>query len=235
MDSPPFHFKRFSIEQQGVAHPVGTDGVLLGAWADVRDAQQVLDIGTGTGLIALMLAQRSAAHITAVEIHPASADCAARNFAASPWAERLHLVRSSVQHFAQTTENQYDVIVSNPPFFSAATQSPDKARRLGRHAAALPLADLLTCASRLFAPKGRLCVILPPTEGQILCELAVPQGLYWTHIMEVHARPARPAERLLLQFERAPHTFQKGKLHLHDALGTHYSDDFRQMTAGFYL
>jgi tRNA1Val (adenine37-N6)-methyltransferase len=234
MASPPFHFKRFSVEQAGAAHPVGTDGVLLGAWAALSDAREILDIGTGTGLIALMLAQRSEARITAVEVHPPSAACAQRNFSASPWAERLRLVESSIQDFSQTTDNQFDVIVSNPPFFSATTHSPDVARRLGRHTSALPPADLLVCVARLLAPSGRFCVVLPLAEGQRLCELSVPHGLYWTRIAEVRAHAQKPTERLLLQFERNPYPFQREKLLLHDA-AVGYSAAFRAMTEGFYL
>lgn len=237
MASPPFHFKKFSIEQDGAAHRVGTDGVLLGAWADVENCADILDIGTGTGLVALMLARRNEkARITAVEIHPESAVLAQRNFAASPWADRLQLAEVSIQDFARQADFQFDLIVSNPPFFSETVVSPDASRRLGRHTASLPPGDLLAAAKKLLTENGRFCVILPVPEGKHLCEVAVPNGLYCTEEVEIYARPGKPAERLLLRFEKNPYRFERKKLSVYAAeKGTHYSADFRKLTADFYL
>lgn len=238
---PPFHFKKFSVEQAGAAHPVGTDGVLLGVWADVQDCQNILDIGTGTGLLALMLAQRTvskkeACKILAVEIHPASAELARRNFAASPWAGRLEAVEASIQHFAQNTDTQFDLIVSNPPFFSEKTVSPNALRRLGRHTDSLQPGELLSVSKKLLKPGGRLCVILPVLEGKRFCELAVSSGLYCTEEVAVHARPQKPAERLLLRLERDPRRFARGRLSIYaDESGKEYSSDFQKRVEGFYL
>ncbi|MBV6438668.1 MAG: tRNA1(Val) (adenine(37)-N6)-methyltransferase [Saprospiraceae bacterium] len=237
MALPAFHFKKFSVEQGGAAHPVGTDGVLLGAWADVEGCQRILDIGTGTGLVALMLAQRTAASaITAVEIHPDSAALARRNFAASPWADRLEAVESSVQEFAQRSGQQFDLIVSNPPYFSETVVSPDVTRRLGRHTSSLSPGELLENAKQLMSDKGRLCVVLPVMEGRRLCEMAVSNGLYCTEEVEVRSRPEKPAERLLLRFERDPYRFARKKLNLYtDDKGGVYSSDFKRLTKDFYL
>ena len=237
MALPPFHFKKFSVEQEGAAHPVGTDGVLLGAWADVADCKRILDIGTGTGVVALMLAQRSGeALIDAVEIHPPSAALARRNFAASPWADRLELVESSIQDYAQQRGMQFDLIVSNPPFFSETIVSPDAARRLGRHTASLPPSDLLEAARRLLAENGRFCVILPVVEGRRLCELAVPLGLYCTEEVEVRSRAEKPVERLLLRFEKNPYRFVRKHLNVRAGdKGEGYSVGFVQITENFYL
>ncbi|GAB4492246.1 MAG: tRNA1(Val) (adenine(37)-N6)-methyltransferase [Saprospiraceae bacterium] len=237
MASPPFHFKKFSIEQDGAAHRVGTDGVLLGAWANVENCANALDIGTGTGLVALMLAQRNEKLlVTAVEIHPQSAALARRNFAASPWAGRLQLMEISIQDFAQQADLQFDLIVSNPPFFSETIVSPDASRRLGRHTASLPPTDLLAAAKKLLTENGRFCVILPVLEGKHLCELAVPNGLYCTEEVEIYARPGKPAERLLLCFEKNPYRFERKKLGVYAAeKGAHYGADFKRLTADFYL
>lgn len=237
MVSRPFHFKKFSVEQEGTAHPVGTDGVLLGAWADVENCARILDIGGGTGLVALMLAQRTVASaITAVEIHPGSAALARRNFAASPWADRLEVLELSVQEFAQQTERQFDLIVSNPPYFSETTFSPHATRRLGRHTASLPPGELLTVSQKLMCEKGRLCVILPAAEGRRLCELAVSHGLYCTEEVEVRSRPEKSVERLLLRFERDPFRFVRKKLNIYaENEGKLYSDDFKRLTKDFYL
>ncbi len=195
MPLPAFRFKKFSVEQNGAAHPVGTDAVLLGAWADVNGATRFLDIGTGTGVVALMLAQRlyssgdfsrsNTARKTSkpsgaessvpnwagvgVEIHPVSAALARGNFAASPWAGKLDVWEGSIQNFAKKVGLQalaelpeslelsgsllsykpFGLIVSNPPFFSELTISPDETRRLGRHTASLSPGDLLEAVVKL--------------------------------------------------------------------------------------
>ena len=250
-----FHFKKFKVEQAGAAHPVGTDAVLLGAWADVSDTKRFLDIGTGTGVVALMLAQRlsesSAWAGTGVELHANSAALARRNFAESPWANQLELWAGAVQDFgelklgAKTQDSgllptpevcHFDLIVSNPPFFSELTVSPDKTRSLGRHTATLSQLDLIAAARRLLAPKGRFCVVLPEREGRKLCELAVQNGLYWTRVTEVRSRPGKPVERLLLQFERSPYDLQCSEICVYDgASGNGYSAEFRALTGAFYL
>ncbi len=215
MAFPDFHFKRCSIAQEDVTQPVGTDAVLLGAWVNASCARRILDIGTGSGVIALMLAQRTEAVpdvlIEAVEIHPESAACAGRNFAASPWAERLRVWQMPVQEFAQNTPYQFDLIVSNPPFFSETTRSPDETRRLGRHTATLPPVEMLSAVNCLLAPGGRFVVVLPVQEGRRLCELSVPNGLYWTRIMEVRSRREKPVERWLIEFGKDPYPFRANR------------------------
>ncbi len=238
----PFHFKKFSVEQHGAAHPVGTDAVLLGAWTDVQNANRFLDIGTGTGVIALMLAQRLAemkikSHWqgVGVELHPPSAALAGENFAASPWAAQLAIWEGSIQEFAET-QGQFDLIVSNPPFFSELTVSPDKVRSLGRHTATLSPGDLVTAVAGLLAPNGRFCAILPKLEAQLLCELAIPLGLYWTRIADVHGRPGKPVERLMLQFEKSPYNLHREQICVYaEKSGPAYSSEFSFMTRGFYL
>lgn len=238
MATPDFHFKRCSIQQQGAAHPVGTDAILLGAWTNIGNALRILDIGTGTGVVALMLAQRTENHehvqIDAVEIHQGSAACAARNFAASPWNKRLHVVELSIQEFAQQTDLQYDLIVSNPPYFSETTKAPDPTRRLGRHIESLPPQDMLRAVRKLLAPNGRFSVILPVKEGWKWCELAVPLGLCWTRITEVYGRKEKPVERLIIEFQRNPYLFQRDSLVVYDQ-GQEYSEAYGALTREFYL
>ncbi|MDO8367145.1 MAG: methyltransferase [Saprospiraceae bacterium] len=240
MSLPAFRFKKFSVEQEGAAQPLGTDAVLLGAWADVQGARRFLDIGTGTGVVALMIAQRLSGTPNwdglGIEIHPPSAELARENFADSPWAERLDIWAGSIQEFAQNIADHYDLIVSNPPFFSELTTSPDKARSLSRHTASLSPGDLLACVSQLLTAEGKFCVILPEREGQRLCELAVPQGLYWTRITEVRSRPGKPVERLLLQFEKSPYDFERADISIYGGkTGEGYSGEFQEFTRDFYL
>ena len=236
--TPDFNFKRCSIRQDGVTHPVGTDAVLLGAWVNISSARRVLDVGTGSGVLALMMAQRTEhsadVSIDAVEIHAGSADRARQNFEASLWSERLKVWQMTVQELAESAGYTYDLIISNPPFFSEKTQAPDETRRLGRHTATLPPLELLESVKRLLSLGGRFAVVLPVQEGRRFCELAVPCGLYWTRVAEVYGRAGKPVERLLIEFERNPYLFQREALVVYQE-GQHYSTDYQELTKDFYL
>ena len=239
MEPPLFRFKRFHIEQHGVTHRVGTDGVLLGAWADVKNAASILDIGAGTGIVALMLAQRTEtmpdmAAITAVEMHGPSAACARRNAEASPWRGRIRVEHTTIQAFTEAAPAPYDLIVSNPPFFTETVVSPDEIRRLGRNTRTLTPAELLEAVLRLLRPDGHFCAILPVREGRRLCELAAGMGLYCTREVAVHPRKGKPAERLLLQLERNPYPFGRSTLDIYEK-GEDWSEGFRELTRAFYL
>ena len=166
-----FRFKQFAVRQDRCPMKVGTDGVLLGAWAEVRPGdRRMLDVGTGTGLIALMLAQRSAAWITAVDIDVECATQAAENFAASPWADRLDAVSVAVQRYDPV--EKFDLIVSNPPYYVDSLLSPDEGRNTARHAAGLPFGELAAAVVRLLSPGGRFALVLPPVEMAALsCSL----------------------------------------------------------------
>jgi tRNA1Val (adenine37-N6)-methyltransferase len=238
MAARPFQFKRFRVEQTGAAHPAGTDGVLLGSWAEVREPEAILDIGTGTGLIALFLAQRSenqtVRKIVGLDIHAASSICAAQNFQASPWAQKLISKHLSLREFCTETSIRFDLIVSNPPYFSNGIPAPDLDRRLGRMATTLRLETLLESVYALLAPAGIFCTILPPLEGHRLCELAACSGLYCTRMTAVHAWNGKPLERLLLQFESKPYRFERQQIAIFKEPKI-YSDTFKRLTAAFYL
>jgi tRNA1Val (adenine37-N6)-methyltransferase len=238
MALPAFRFKKFEVVQEGAAHPVGTDAVLLGAWADISGGRQFLDIGAGTGVVSLMVAQRLAQTGSnwqgcGVEIHPSSAALARQNYQASPWANQLEVRECAIQELEGFAAGHFDLIVSNPPFFSETTQSPDATRSLGRHTATLSPVELLTAAKKWMSHKGRCCVVLPAMEGYKLCELAVPMGLYWTHLVEVYGKADKPLERLLVQFERNPYPVRRDKIVLQEH--GQRSAAFRALTKDFYL
>ena len=154
-----FRFKQFAVEQDGVAMKVGTDGVLLGAWADCSKAKRVLDIGTGTGVIALMIAQRSDAQsIVGIDIDDSAAACAAQNFACSPWSTTLRAEQSSAQEF---DDEQFDFIISNPPYFVDSLLCPDSQRTTARHTTDLTFEDLDKAVCRLLDKGGKFALILP--------------------------------------------------------------------------
>lgn len=195
-----FRFKQFTVRQYRCPMKVGTDGVLLGAWAAVRPQdRRMLDIGTGTGLIALMLAQRAPeAHVTGVDIDDVGQ--ARENAAASPWSGRVAFAQCPVQEFE--TPEPFDLIVSNPPFFVDSLTCPDGGRTAARHAVHLPFGDLRDAVLRLLAPGGRFAVILPTAEAERF--LAVCAGrLALVRRTDVRTTPRRPAKRALMEFVRA--------------------------------
>ncbi len=215
---------------------VGTDGVLLGAWADTTDAQTVLDIGTGTGVIAIMLAQRSRqAVIHAVEIDEASCAQARENMKNTPWANRLYAHLDSIQHFAQNNNLHFDLIVSNPPFFSGGTLSNSQNKTSVRHTIKLPHGDLLSAVRTLLSPQGKFCLILPYLEGLRFREMATFYNLYCSKTTEIRPRNDKPVERLLLQFERHVKKLEKNTLVLQDSGVGNWTPGFRALTGDFYL
>ena len=168
-----FSFKEFTIQQDKCAMKVGTDGILLGAWASVDGVKKALDIGTGSGVIAIMLAQRcKEAEVHAVEVNEAACTQANENMTASPFADRLQAINESIQDYARLTNDTYDLIISNPPFFSGGVFSDNETRAEVRHTIKLPHGDLLVAARNLLEPNGRFCVILPYLEGLRLKERA---------------------------------------------------------------
>lgn len=217
---------------------MGTDSVLLGAWAETAGASHVLDIGTGTGVLALMLAQRleqtSKVDICALDIQREACICAKNNFSRSPWAGRLKLIQQSVQSFAETAAGRFELIVSNPPFFSETTVSPNESRRINRNPVALSINDLLVSVDRLLSPEGRFCAVLPVREGQRLQEHGALMGLYCTRVTHVRSRREKPVERLLVQLERDPYRFSRTYLTILEQ-GQMYSAPFQELTSQFYI
>jgi tRNA1Val (adenine37-N6)-methyltransferase len=229
-----FHFKQFSVCHARSSMKVGTDGVLVGAWVNVSDAQVILDVGTGTGVIALMLAQRTAAgtSIDAVEMDEDACLDADTNFRQSPWPGKLHLYRTTLQHFKP--DKKYDLIISNPPYFINSSKPPDKNRHRARHADTLSHQDLLQCSSQLLHSEGRLAVILPNTEGEIFIDLAKQYNLGCIRKGAFHSRATKPVERWLLEFSPGIHTPEPEKIILYEG-GNQWSDQYIRLSKDFYL
>lgn len=227
-----FRFKQFSVEQSDVAMKVGTDGVLLGAWVAFRGGERrVLDIGTGTGVIALMAAQRSGAeYIAGVDVDEASAARAAANFEASPWCGRLHSFRSQVQDFE--ADEPFDVIISNPPYFVDSLLSPDKRRTAARHTASLPFGELDSAVCRLLAPDGRAALILPPEQMK---DFASITSLRMVRRCDVRSVPNGAVKRVLAEFARCGDELRKEELIIETDERGVFSDEYRRLTKDFYL
>lgn len=234
MGNKLFHFKQFSVRHDRSGMKVGTDGVLLGAWTDVTGATHMLDIGTGTGVIALMLAQRtpSSTHLDAVELDEKAAEDASENIIASPWANRVSLHLTAIQNFNSGV--QYDLITSNPPYFQNSYKPPDQQRERARHTQQLTFQDLLEAATRLLSPAGRLNVILPHTESLEFIGHASQRGLHCTRKWSFKARPEKPIERWLLEFSRIPKTQQQGEIILYSS-GEEWTEAYKALTREFYL
>lgn len=217
--------------------PVNSDGVLLGAWVDVVNTDRALDIGTGTGVIALMLAQRlPAAHVDAVEVDEAAAEQARANMADCSFANRLHCYTDSIQDFSRTTEHQYDLIVSNPPFFTGGTLSDNQDRSGVRHTVKLPHGDLIQAVRRLLLPKGRFAVILPHIEGLRFVEMATTYGLHLRRQTDLYPRAGKPVERILVELGKAEGEVQRDELTMYaGTAGKAYTEAYRALTGDFYL
>jgi tRNA1Val (adenine37-N6)-methyltransferase len=231
---PLFKFKQFNLEQDKCSMKINTDGVLLGAWAPVEEVKNALDIGTGSGVIALMVAQRAQdALIRGIEIDKSSALQATENAKQSPWPERIIIENMSIQDFSRNTKERFDLILSNPPFFTGGTFSKNQEKTNVRHTVKLPHGDLLLSARKLLSEKGKFCVVLPTMEGLRFAELAATYGLFCTRKTEVFTVKDKPVERLLLQFEPKEKEVFKEKLIINEPNG--FSESYRLLTKDFYL
>jgi len=196
-----FRFKQFFVEDDRCAMKVGTDGVLLGAWAPSHSPRTILDIGTGSGLIALMLAQRCpAAHIDAIDIDPAAVEQAKENFGYSPFSHQLSACCTSLQAW-NTNDRYYDLIVSNPPYFRNSLKNPDKGREQARHSDTLSYEELITHSVRLLSANGRLALILPAEAETEISTIASAAGLTLARVTRVYSKESKPLRRVLMAFE----------------------------------
>ncbi|RKD91671.1 tRNA1(Val) (adenine(37)-N6)-methyltransferase [Mangrovibacterium diazotrophicum] len=228
-----FQFKQFRVVQEQAAMKVGIDGVLLGAWVDFGAEQNILDVGAGTGLLALMAAQRTSARVDAVEIEPSAALEAESNFRNSPWVERLQLFVAAFQEFE--TEKTYDHIISNPPFFDESPKSGDDKRAKARHADSLTLVDLLTKAADLLEPRGRISLVLPSDKEERLRYLARTLGLWVTKCARVFPDERKKSHRILVELSRDSQVDLIESIYIRHAETGEYTEQYRQLTKDFYL
>jgi tRNA1Val (adenine37-N6)-methyltransferase len=233
-----FKFKEFEIHQEKSTMKVGTDGVLLGSWANIDAAENILDIGTGTGVIAIMFAQRNTkAKIDGVEIDESAYLQAMENMKSTQWEDRLHAFNVSIQDFTYDIDEVYDRIVSNPPFFTGGTFSYDENRNNVRHTVKLPNGDLLSSVRKLLKDGGIFSVILPEIEGLRFIELANNFKLFPIRICEVISRKGKKVERLLIEFtNKVPDEIIKEQLIIYNGSGREdYSEEYKALTSPFYL
>jgi tRNA1Val (adenine37-N6)-methyltransferase len=230
-----FQFKQFRIEQHHAAMKVNTDGVLLGAWGNVENVNTVLDIGTGTGLIALMLAQRCNASITGIEIENKAAEEALQNVKQSKWNDRISILPVSFQQFVATTELRFDLIISNPPFFSNSEKSTNPDLLIARHNDLLPFTDIISGACKLLTIRGRLSLILPSSEASGFIALAQKQRLYLNRVTGVKPFSGKEQNRILMEFGRQKSPFIENEISVYDNSRKEYSTEFKILARDFYL
>ena len=232
-----FSFKKFDIQQDPTAMKVGTDGVLLGAWAPIpENIFSVLDIGAGTGLIALMLAQRTnAEQIDALEIDEEAYEQAVDNFENSPWGDRLFCYHAGLDEFIEEPEDEYDLIVSNPPFYSEDYKTESEQRDLARFQDAMPFEDLVEAADLLLSENGILAIIIPFKEEKKFTDLAFEFELYPFKITHVKGTPTAEIKRSLLAFGRDQNkAIEKNELIIENSRHN-YTEEYTALTKDFYL
>ncbi|MDH7447990.1 tRNA1(Val) (adenine(37)-N6)-methyltransferase [Aquimarina sp. 2201CG14-23] len=234
--SNPFEFKQFTIHQDRCAMKIGTDGVLLGAWTPLSDeVNSILDIGTGTGVIALMMAQRSYAEtIDAIEIDDNAYEQAVENFESSDWGDRLFCYHASFQEFFQEIDDTYDLLISNPPFYTDDYKTSNASRDTARFEDALPFEHLFIGAAHLLSEKGRFAIILPYKEEDNVIEIAKKTGLFVQKITRVKGNPSSEIKRSMLIFgfdqidPAIDELIIENQRHL-------YTEDYIKLTKEFYL
>lgn len=236
MHRKPFQFKQFEIYHDKCSMKVGTDGVLLGAWADISETTKILDIGTGTGLIAIMLAQRTLKNviIDAVEIEGNAYEQALENRDSCIWKDQINIHHSSIQEYSDTTTSKYDLIISNPPFFLTGSKSESHQRNIARHTQTLTQEDLIFSVNQLLSPSGRFALILPVEEGRALITKAYQSNLYCSRLTKVKPKANKPFERLLMEFTRYEKKINQSELVIQYEKRNDYTPAYIKLTSEFY-
>ncbi|MFD1161061.1 tRNA1(Val) (adenine(37)-N6)-methyltransferase [Hwangdonia seohaensis] len=232
----PFKFKQFTINQDRCAMKIGTDSVLLGTWCSLKNNPfSVLDIGAGTGVISLMLAQRSNAElIDAIEIDDNAYEQCVDNFEASPWGDRLFCYHASLEAFTEEIEDKYDVIVSNPPFYSEDYKTEKKARDLARFTDAMPFEHLVDSVSKLLSEHGTFSVIIPFKEESKLIELASRAHLFPNNLLHVKGHPNSEIKRSLIEFSFRESAIKTDALII-ETERHQYTKEYINLTKDFYI
>ncbi|NBC83741.1 MAG: methyltransferase [Bacteroidetes bacterium] len=231
-----FRFKEFTIQQNRSPFKVGTDGVILGAWVDCNGVNRTLDIGTGTGLLSLMLVQRCGTFIDAVEINQPAFEQAVENIKNCPWPDRFKMHLCSIQAYCNSYTGQlYDLIISNPPFFSKSLKNPHTDQSIARHDEHLNYTDILITARKLLNEQGKLALIYPVQVAQQFIETANRNGFYLNR--ELHVKPGtyKNVNRLVMEFSRNQEKRHSDTLTITSARTGDFTSDYKELTRQFYL
>lgn len=234
MPKNSFTFKQFTINQDRCAMKVCTDACILGASTDVENVSKILDIGTGTGLLSLMIAQRTNAQIDAVEIDEDAYQQAVMNVQESVFASKIRVHHQRIQDFL--VEDSYDLIISNPPFYQQSLKSADAKVNRALHTVELSFDDIIDSSIRLLSPNGKFVVLLPPFEMEKLIQIAKKKGLYLSKKMLIRHDESKPIFRVIATFQTNQiHDSAEKTLIIHEKDGRTYSDVFRRLLQDYYL
>lgn len=232
-----FRFKQFSVTDQNCGMKIGTDGVLLGAIAAKKKCNNVLDIGTGSGVIALMIAQKQPALIECVEIDPSSFNDAMHNVERSPWSNRIKLFRTSFQEYASFSNKRFDLIVCNPPFFHNSMKASDIRRTKARHSDSLPLNDIFSGVSKLLTGKGCFLIIIPATQYNYVNNLLRESSLYINEEWVIRPNPEKEMHRVVLSGSKTlgETSTLKHEVAIETGVRHQYTQEYRSLTGDYYL
>ena len=236
MPNDCFEFKQFKIKQNRCAMKVSTDAVLLGAWVIPNGSSRILDIGTGTGVIALMLAQKCNADIIAIDIDKESTEQAKLNIAESIFNSKVHAVHSSFQDLVKSNTHKFNLIVTNPPYFIDSLKSNDDTRTIARHTDLLSFEDLLNGVKKTLDEKGKFCLILPKHEAELFRSMAQSKGLYLSKLLRVRTTKEKDTEkRHLMQFEFKESEFSESTLIIEEDSHRNYTKEYKDLTKDYYI
>jgi tRNA1Val (adenine37-N6)-methyltransferase len=236
MPNDTFEFKQFKIKQDKCAMRVSTDAVLLGAWVIPNGSKSILDIGTGTGVIAQMLAQKSNAEITAIDIDKESTEQARLNVADSVFRDKVRVIHSSFQDLVKEAPQKFNLIVTNPPYFIDSLKNPSDTRATARHTHSLSFSDLIGGVKKLLDEKGKFCLILPTKEAILFREMAEGKGLYLSKLLRIRTRGEKDSEkRHLMQFEFKESEFSESTLVIEADSHRNYTEEYKELTKDYYI
>lgn len=231
-----FHFKQFSVKQEKSAMKISTDSVLLGAWTPVENPQNILDIGAGTGILSLMLAQRTKQSlIRAVEVEPEAFQECCYNFEKSIWKIRLKAYLSDIERYTKEDKNKYDLIISNPPYFTETMFSEQYQRNLARFTQSLPFEELLSCVANLLSETGLFSVIIPYNKEHKFTDLAKKHNLFLQKITHVRGNIHSEIKRSLLLFSFTESSDISTSELVIEKQRHVYTDEYIELTKDFYL
>lgn len=229
-----FRFKQFGVNDSECAMKVGTDGVLIGAWANIVQSQKVLDVGSGSGLISLMIAQRSNATIIGIEIDEPAATQSKYNIDASPWANRITIINSNFIEWATNTNQRFDHIVSNPPFFNSGPTAPNTSRAIARHNNSLDYGNLIKFSKELLSENGRMSIISPIERKEDIIFYSELEELHISRLTQVYSKIGGKATRFLWELSKNKRATEYSSISIRDC-NNNFSQEYIDLTNDFYL
>lgn len=233
-DTRAFHFKQFSLNHHRSTMKTGTDAILLGVWTDVSEVTEALDIGSGSGIISLFIAARSNANVISIEIDNESVDESNSNYASSRFGDRMKVLNTDFVSYADSTESKFDLIVSNPPFFTNDLHSPDERKTIARHTDSLSFSQLCSGVSQLLKVDGRFTVVLPYSQYQKFCDIAREYKLFVFKELLIFPRRGLEPNRINIEFKRSEILSLKKEFFIIREENNKFTDQYREILGKYY-